>query len=150
MTQQRVLAVASHGGHWQQMMRVRESFEGSHVVYACTTREHAADFDNDSYIVIRDYNQDQPIKLVLGLLEAFSIVRSVRPDVAVSTGAAPGIAILFWAKIFGAKTIWIDSIANSEKLSLSGKIALRFCTTVLTQWEHLASNGRPAYRGSVI
>jgi len=150
MKQQRILAIASHGGHWQQLMRVRESFEGSRVVYACTTSEHAGSLDEDGYFVIRDYSQDQPVKLLFGLVEAFRIVRRVRPDVALSTGAAPGISFLFWAKIFGAKTIWIDSIANSEKLSLSGKIALRFCTTVLTQWEHLASDGRPAYKGSVI
>lgn len=150
MKQRRILAIASHGGHWQQLMRIRESFEGRKVVYACTSIEHAAGFDENSYVVIRDYNQDQPIELFFGLIEAFNIVRKIRPDVALSTGAAPGITFLFWARVFGAKTIWIDSIANSEKLSLSGKIALCFCTTVLTQWEHLANNGRPAYHGSVI
>ena len=146
----RVLAVASAGGHWQQLMRISDGLSGGTVTYACTSEEHAQASGIVGYEILSDYNQDQPIRVLMGLIEAFRLVRRVKPAVAISTGAAPGITCLFWAKIFGAKTIWIDSIANSERLSLSGRIAMLFCTTVLTQWEHLEKNGRPAYRGSVI
>ena len=37
-----------------------------------------------------------------------------RPDVIVTTGAAPGYFALRFGKLLGARTIWIDSMANAE------------------------------------
>lgn len=150
MGPRKILVIASAGGHWEQLMQLRPAFDEANVTYACTSKAHAEKQHLDRYTVIRDYNQDQPIKLARGLVETFFVVRRARPDVAISTGAAPGLLCLFWAHAFGAKTIWIDSIANSERLSLSGRLAMKFCTVVVTQWEHLAGEGRPVYMGSVI
>ena len=58
----------------------------------------------------------------------------------VSTGAAPGLIALPIAKLFGARTVWIDSLANCERLSLSGRIARHFSDLWLTQWPHLAGS----------
>ena len=45
-----------------------------------------------------------------------------RPDVVVTTGAAPGFVALAAAKLLlGCRTIWIDSIANAERLSSSAR-----------------------------
>jgi len=42
-------------------------------------------------------------------------------------------------KLLGRKTIWIDSIANVNHLSLSGRIAAIFVSRVYTQWQHLST-----------
>lgn len=73
-----------------------------------------------------------------------------RPDVVVTTGAAPGFAALLFGKMIGAKTIWIDSIANSEEMSSSGKHAGRIADLWLTQWEHLVTPQGPQFMGSVL
>ena len=72
------------------------------------------------------------------------------PDVVVSTGAAPGYAAIRFAGWIGAKTIWVDSIANVEELSLSGRMAGRIADLWLTQWEHLAGPQGPHFEGSVL
>ena len=72
-----------------------------------------------------------------------------RPDVVVSTGAAPGYLALRCAKLLGARTVWIDSVANVEELSLSGRIASTKADLCLTQWPHLAA-GPVGYEGSVL
>lgn len=51
----------------------------------------------------------------------FLIVLLHRPDIVISTGAAPGFFALLFGKLLGARTIWIDSIANAEQLSVSGQ-----------------------------
>ena len=71
-------------------------------------------------------------------------------DVVISTGAAPGLLCLPAARLIGARTLWIDSIANGERLSLSGRIARRLAHECLTQWEHLACEPKPKYRGAVL
>ncbi|MCI5150914.1 MAG: UDP-N-acetylglucosamine--LPS N-acetylglucosamine transferase, partial [Candidatus Electrothrix sp. MAN1_4] len=50
----------------------------------------------------------------------------------------------------GARTIWIDSIANSDKLSMSGQKVGKYADLWLTQWEHLARPEGPHYHGTVI
>jgi hypothetical protein len=68
----------------------------------------------------------------------------------ISTGALPGYFALRLAKLFGARTVWIDSIANAEELSMSGQKVRPYADLWLTQWAHLASAGGPEFRGSVL
>ena len=44
------------------------------------------------------------------------------PDAMISTGAAAGCIVCFLAQTTGAKIIWIDSITNVERISLSGRM----------------------------
>jgi UDP-N-acetylglucosamine:LPS N-acetylglucosamine transferase len=73
-----------------------------------------------------------------------------RPDVIISTGAAPGYFALRLGKWFGARTIWVDSIANVEKLSLSGQRVGKYADLWLTQWPHLARPEGPYFMGGVL
>jgi len=54
------------------------------------------------------------------------------------------------AKWFGARAAWIDSIANAEELSMSGRLAGRYAKLWLTQWPHLAQAQGPYYAGAVL
>lgn len=146
----KIFVVASKGGHWEQLMLLRPAFEGAEVFYACTDPLQGADLPTASFFSVTDYNRSQPIRLMHGVLEMYHLVRRLRPEVVVSTGAAPGLLALLSGRICGAKTIWIDSIANSQKMSMSGLIARKFCHVTLTQWEHLAVDNRCVYSGSVI
>ena len=49
------------------------------------------------------------------------------------------------AKFYGARTIWVDSIANSDVLSLSGQLVKTVADLRLTQWPHLADERRKLY-----
>jgi exopolysaccharide biosynthesis glucuronosyltransferase PssD len=73
-----------------------------------------------------------------------------RPDVVISTGAAPGFFAIRLGRLMRARTIWIDSVANIEKMSLSGELVCGKADLVLTQWPHLAREGAPLYKGSVL
>ena len=69
-----------------------------------------------------------------------------------TTGAAPGLTALFVSKIFQrrSRTVWIDSIANTKRLSMSGRLAWLVADAWLTQWEHLAQPRGPQYWGAVL
>ena len=73
-----------------------------------------------------------------------------RPDVIVTTGAAPGYAAIRLGKLLGTRTAWIDSIANADKLSMSGRLAGRHADLWLTQWPHLGGDDGPRYEGAVL
>lgn len=67
-----------------------------------------------------------------------------------STGAAPGYIAVRLGKLIGAKTIWIDSIANVEHLSMAGELAGQHADLWLTQWPHLAKADGPHFHGAVL
>jgi UDP-N-acetylglucosamine:LPS N-acetylglucosamine transferase len=150
MEQKRVLAIASGGGHWQQLMLLRPALEKQHVIYVTTNAAYSADVTGSDIFVVTDANRDHPVKLIRTAVQMLLRVLRVRPNVVISTGAAPGLFGIIFGRLIGARTIWVDSIANAEVVSLSGRIALRFAHTVLTQWPHLASPGGPRHEGSIL
>lgn len=142
MGQRRILAIASGGGHWVQLMRLRPAFEGLDVVYVSRDPSSAADVDGHPYHTIGDASRSQKIQFARVILQAFWLLIRVRPAVVITTGAAPGLVALVLGKtVFRCKTIWIDSIANVETLSGSGRLAARFADVRLTQWPDLAQDG---------
>jgi len=148
--QLRVLAISSGGGHWEQMLLLRDSFKDHDVLYANTLPGLAERAGIENAIVISDCNRDLPMQNFKCAWEAFNLIRKFRPDIILTTGAAPGLLALGIGRLFGAKGVWIDSVANSRQLSMSGKLAGRIAHLHLTQWEHLSVSGGPKYMGSVI
>lgn len=145
----RIFAVASGGGHFVQLLRLRPAFHGCEVHYVTTNPGYSVGVDG-AFHVVEDANAEQKIKLFLVFMQMGRIFLSFRPDVVISTGAAPGLVAIFLGKLFGAKTLWLDSIANSEELSKSGKLAKRLADVWLTQWEELADSDGPQYWGAVL
>ena len=147
--QRRILAVASGGGHWIQLLRLRPAFEGHETVYLTTEEAHRGDIGAARFHVMRDANKDSKVALMLCALKVLLVVVRERPDVIVSTGAAPGYIAIRLGSVLGARTIWIDSVANAERLSLSGRLATGAADLCLTQWKHLADD-RISYAGAVL
>ena len=97
-----------------------------------------------------DCNQNMPLRSIWCALVALRIVLKHRPRVIISTGAAPGFFCILGGRLIGARTLWIDSVANGEELSMCGKLSKRFAHQCWTQWEHLAEGGNPRYFGAVL
>jgi UDP-N-acetylglucosamine:LPS N-acetylglucosamine transferase len=146
-----VLAISSGGGHWVQLLRLRPAFEGCDVTYATVMEGYRADLEAGSdFRIIPDGNRWSKFNLLRAALAVFLLLLRVRPDVVITTGAAPGYFAVRFGKLLGARVVWIDSIANAEELSMSGMKAGAFVDLWLTQWPHLASEGGPNYCGSVL
>jgi len=155
----RVLAVASGGGHWVQLCRLMPAWDGCQMTFVTTDpgfRKGLAQSvaergqPEPRFFVVQEANRWQKLRLLKSLIQAALILIRVRPDVVVTTGAAPGYFMIRLGKMMGARTIWLDSIANAEELSLSGRMAGRYADLWLTQWPHLAQPDGPRYVGSVI
>ena len=87
----------------------------------------------------------------MGVTESIFLVLKERPTHIITTGAAPGFAVLLCGKLLGVKTIWVDSIANADELSGAGSKAGKVADHWLTQWEHLTEKYPGLeYKGRVI
>ncbi|MEM9060265.1 MAG: UDP-N-acetylglucosamine--LPS N-acetylglucosamine transferase [Pseudomonadota bacterium] len=157
--QRKVLAIASQGGHWVQLRRLRAAWDGCRTTYVCTNagyRQEVAETEPSAeFQAIPDANMTTKLRLVLQALHVLMIVLRVRPDAIVTTGAAPGYFALRIGRMIGARTVWVDSIANGQELSLSGRKAGRYAGLWLTQWEHLAEpavkpGSGPRFQGAIL
>ncbi|MFT6403631.1 MAG: UDP-N-acetylglucosamine:LPS N-acetylglucosamine transferase [Pseudohongiellaceae bacterium] len=149
-SQKRVLAVASGGGHWVQLMRLRPALTGCRCAFVSVDEGSRAAVAPDRFYRVVDGNRSTKLKLVFVVIKLLYIVLAFRPDVIVSTGAAHGYLAIRLGKLVGAKGLFIDSIANAEKLSLSGELAVDHSDLVLTQWPDLSDEQRIYYRGAVL
>ena len=194
----KVLAVASRGGHWVQLMRLVPAFEGCNVIYittdagiqlpgqknnplilrtrnpavrnlhSCllgaqnalsglmpmaktkTAASHPGMPEQPLQYIVPDANRSTKGKMLLLLIHILTILYREKPSIVLSTGAASWLCAVVCGKLFGAKTVWVDSIANVDKISMSGRLARPFADLFLTQWEHLARDGKIAFKGNVL
>lgn len=159
----RVLAVASSGGHWVQLLRLSEAWQGCQTAFVCTRllRDDAAaersvgGANRRNLYLVRPATRWDKLGMIVLMAQMLSVLVRVRPDVVVTTGALPGLLAIVGGKLMGARTVWIDSIANAEEISMSGRTAGRWADLWLTQWPHLENStdagGKPiVYRGAVI
>jgi hypothetical protein len=146
----KLLAVASGGGHWTQMMRIRQAFEGCAVTFVTVSESYRYQVADHRFYVVNDANRWNKVAILKAALRLAWIIWIEKPDVVASTGAAPGYLALRLGRLIGARTIWLDSVANVDELSMSGSRIGRFADLWLTQWPHLAKPSGPYYVGSVL
>jgi len=150
MKKKRVLAIASGGGHWQQLMLMRAAFQHHDVFYLTTLPGLADQFAATPSALVPDCNRDEKIAILrAAVVIAWRLIR-YRPHVVISTGALPGVMALALGKMIGARTIWVDSVANAEEMSMSGKLARRFADLWLSQWPDVAAETGAEYAGAVL
>lgn len=155
----KVMVATSDGGHWVQMRRILPAFAGCELVFVGT--EAALDADLGAalgtgsgaarYYPVRNVSRANAHELPVLLWQLARAVRRERPDAVVTTGAGPGLLALGMGRILArSRTVWIDSVANTERMSMSGRMARHVADAWLVQWEHLARPEGPHYWGAVL
>ncbi|MFZ9881667.1 MAG: UDP-N-acetylglucosamine--LPS N-acetylglucosamine transferase, partial [Phycisphaerales bacterium] len=113
----RVLAISSRGGHWVQLRRLARAFEGCETVWASTDAALKPCVGGDRFVTVPDATRWNLLRVAYSALVVLLVLLRVRPDVVVSTGAAPGLLALRLGRLLRMRTVWIDSLANAETLS---------------------------------
>lgn len=151
----KICAGASAGGHMNQLLRLLK-YAGTWPVqpsfYVTTLQEVATKLSKRGRVfLIGEYNRHKPLTALRSLFLCIHIAFKERPDVVITTGSMPLALFCFSAKIFGARIVWIDSIANIEKFSMSGRFVYFFADLFLTQWPNLVEdNSKAEYVGAIL
>jgi UDP-N-acetylglucosamine:LPS N-acetylglucosamine transferase len=146
----RLIAAASGGGHWIELLRLKRAFEGWDVVYVSMFENYVSAIPGARYYTVPDASRFDKLAFFKVALKAFRIMLKERPDAIVTTGSAPMLWFLIFGRLIGAKTLWIDSIAQAEKMSSSGRIAKKLATVAVAQWPEVARDEDIEYWGAVL
>jgi UDP-N-acetylglucosamine transferase subunit ALG13 len=146
------LLVASTGGHLAQLVRLvsrlpHASDEQTWVTFDTPQSRSllaGRDVRHLPYTGSRAY-----ARTLRNTWTAQSVLRTRRFERVISTGAAPALSFLPFARLHGAEPIYIESAARSEGPSLTGRLLSRVPGIELyTQYERWA-DARWRYAGSV-
>lgn len=148
----RIGLVASSGGHLSQLLKLSDAWRGHDVFYVVTTDVVKAKLGVDKRVYVAgECNREHPWRVLKSFAACLGVIRRERPDVVLSTGAAIGCLSCLFGWTFGAKVVWMDSITNVERLSLSGRMVRPIANLFLVQWPELVQKyAGVEYVGTVI
>lgn len=149
----KILAIASAGGHWQQLMELRPAWDDlgpGAALYATTLPDLPDQFGAAPAVIVPDCNRNAPLAVLRCTWALARLIRAERPAVVISTGALPGVIALALGRVAGARTVWLDSVANAEEMSMSGRLARRVADLWLSQWPEVARAQGATYIGSIL
>jgi UDP-N-acetylglucosamine:LPS N-acetylglucosamine transferase len=135
----KICLAASAGGHLSQLLKIASVWSGHEICWITSTEVVRASLGgNGNVYVVGECNRQHPLR-VLGVLRyCMRVMREEKPDLVISTGAAPGCMAALIGHLVGARVIWLDSITNVRRLSLSGRLIRPFADLFLVQWPALA------------
>ena len=144
----RILAVSSPGSRWAELNAIVRAIGSTSTTFVCTGT--AKDKPIPDSHRLSDFSLFSLWKLPIFATQLFWLVLRTRPQLVISTGAAPGVVAMVIGRLFGARCVWVESLTSTETISLSGRIAGRLANLWLTQWPDLASDNGPQFRGGLI
>jgi UDP-N-acetylglucosamine:LPS N-acetylglucosamine transferase len=140
----KLVAGASTGGHVNELLILLEAARAvwpqMPVAYITTMQigvKSFASFGVPVY-VLGEADRTKPLQSLMVFWRAFCTALVLRPDVVVTTGSMPLALFSLWAWLFGARIVWIDSVAQVERMSVSGRLAKRFASLCLVQWPEVS------------
>jgi UDP-N-acetylglucosamine:LPS N-acetylglucosamine transferase len=146
----RLLAIASGGGHWIELLRLRPAFAGWDIAYVSMFENYRSAVPEARFYTVPDASRFDKLAFPKVAMKAVAIMLKERPDAIVTTGSAPMLAFLALGRAMGTKCLWIDSIAQAEEMSSSGKLAKRLANQTVCQWPEVAVAEDLEYWGAVL
>lgn len=140
----KVLFISSMGGHLTELMQLKSIFKN--YDYKIVTEKHKSTLGLKArYKSKIDYllagNKDHMLRylyvLPYNFIKSFIMFLKFKPDVIVTTGAHTCVAMCYIAKIFRKKVIYIESFANIETKTLTGKLIYPIADKFIVQWKSM-------------
>ncbi len=152
----KVIFAASSGGHLTELLKVQELFKEYDYLLVTEMTDVTRDLKDKYNIKYVDYGPNKnKIKywwtIFKNLAKAIGIVAKFRPDTVVSTGAQVGGFFCYIGKFFGAKVIYIETMAKIKELSGTGHNVYKIADKFYVQWKSLEEKYEKAeYIGRLI
>ena len=139
----KVLFIASTGGHLNELFQLKPLFKkyNSYIITEKTksTLSLKNKYKNVSYLVYgtKDHKFTYIFKFMYNCIKSMLLYIKIRPKVIVTTGTHTAVPMCYIGKLFKSKIIFIETFANSQTKTLSGKLVYPIADTFIVQWEEM-------------
>lgn len=144
MKKKKVLFISSTGGHLSEMMQLKKMFD--HYDYHIITEKTKSNLNlkemypnRVNYLIYgtKDHFLIYPFKLLMNTFKSFYYYFKIKPEVIITTGAHTAGPMCCIGKLFGSKIIYIETFANMETKTITGRIVYHFADLFIVQWESM-------------
>lgn len=143
-SKKRVLFISSTGGHLSEMMRLSPLFKKYNYFIITekdeSTKMLAQKYKKKVFYLIygtKDHIVTYPFKLLANCFKSLYFYLKLRPKYIVTTGAHTAGPMCCIGKILGSKIIYIESFANIETKTVTGRLIYHFADLFIVQWEEM-------------
>jgi hypothetical protein len=131
-----VMFVSSSGGHLLQLYRLKPWWQQHDRTWVTFDMPDSASLLAGETVCWAHHPTTRNIpNLLRNLALAWRLVRQRRPDLVISSGAGVAFPFFLAAKLFGAKTIYIEVYDRIDLPTVTGRLCYPFSNLFLLQWE---------------
>ena len=140
----KVMFISSTGGHLSEMLKLKSLFDkyDYHIITEKTKsniklKDKYSGRINFLIYGTKDYMLTYPFKLIANCFKSLYFYLKVRPDYIITTGAHSAGPMCLLGKIFGSNIIYIETLANKDTKTITGKMLYPFSDLFVVQWEEM-------------
>jgi UDP-N-acetylglucosamine:LPS N-acetylglucosamine transferase len=140
----KVLFISSTGGHLNELLQLKPLFKkyDYHIITEKdkTTKDLKEEYkDKISYLPYgtRSKMFTYIFKYTYLILKSIFLYFKIRPKYIVTTGTHTAGPICYFAKIFGTKIIYIETFANINTKTATGRLIYPIADLFIVQWEDM-------------
>ena len=134
----KICFVGSSGGHLTHLYMLKPFWQDKERFWVTFDKADARSLLEGERVYPAYYPSNRSIKaLAINTVRAIRILHKEKPDLIVSSGAAPAIPFFWLGKLTGAKTIYIEVFDRIDKPTISGKVCYPVTDMFIVQWEEM-------------
>ena len=153
----KVLFISSTGGHLNELLQLKPLFE-KYDYHIITEKDKSTMPLKDIYGNKINYllygTRKKLFKyffvFIFNFFKSLFLYIKIRPKFIISTGAHTAVPISYIGKLFGSKIIFIETFANINTKTLTGKLIYPISNLFIVQWEEMLKlYPKAIYGGSI-
>lgn len=144
MKDKRVLFISSTGGHLKELLELKSLF-GKYDSYIITEKTNSTlnlkkEYGKRcGYLIFgsKDHIISYPFKLFANCFISLYYFIRFRPKYIITTGAHTAGPMCCLGKIFRSKIVYIETMANISKKTITGRLIYLMADLFIVQWESM-------------
>ena len=153
----KVLFISSTGGHLDELLQLSPLF-GKYDYHIITEKDKVSESLKDVYgekIQFLPYGTRAKLftyifKYLFLCIKTIYLYIKIRPNVIITTGTHTAGPMCYLGKIFRSKIIYIETFANINKKTATGRLVYPVADLFIVQWEELLKvYPKAVYGGSI-
>ena len=153
----KVLFISSTGGHLNELLQLKPLFNKYDYNIITEKDKSTIELKNEykSNIHFLTYGTRSNLLkyffvFILNCFKSLFLYFKLRPKYIISTGTHTAVPICYIGKLFGSKIIFIETFANINTKTLSGRLIYPISNLFIVQWEEMLKlYPKAIYGGSI-
>jgi UDP-N-acetylglucosamine:LPS N-acetylglucosamine transferase len=130
----KVCLVACPAGHLTELLTLSPSYELYDHFFVTHDSFRTGWLEAKGTVYLIPEIGVNPLAMMVAFIQSAAILIREKPTVVISTGTEIAIPFFFWAKMFGAKTVFIESWCRVRTASRTGRLAYPLADAFFVLW----------------